>query len=594
MTTAEKSRGEMIALRKKRSLTWRIIHVLGSLRIALLLLATIAIACATATICESRFDTKVAQAYIYKAPWFMVWLGVLCINLFAVTLTRWPWQRKHLGFVITHYGIITLLIGAMIGSRFGYEGNVTLHRGEPPLDRITVNRTMLRVDDPQTGRQVLVPFDPQLSRPSEKRPCVIALPDTAPKISMDGVSNNLVRTEKLIFDSNGQPGLEVAFATKMMGQNLSMPFVLGSNDKADTRDFFGLAKVAFVPLLPKREPLDIGESQVVFSKLAPVIQGDGDKRTGIQIRLSPDGTRMTVALPDGKSAEYSRAEIQGKPQRLGDATFSVADYWPDFVIKNGRPQSAGMLPNNPAVLVRITAPPAPTSGERPQPLLEITFRPDDGIAYQISRGGRLKTSGTAKVGESFALGWADWTATVTRSLSSARIVNERVPGPAGEEGTPGFRARLVLPDGRDGTPHWLALGDTEVLSAGDEFLEIIFGYELRPIPFTIALKNFEVPRVEGSDEPANFIATVEFRDTKTGTTKEGVAQMNHPASWPGTAFSVTTGLNYKFSQASWVPEDLNQTTLQVLYDPGWLFKWTGSLAIIIGIFIMFYLRPKRT
>jgi hypothetical protein len=34
------------------------------------------------------------------------------------------------------------------------------------------------------------------------------------------------------------------------------------------------------------------------------------------------------------------------------------------------------------------------------------------------------------------------------------------------------------------------------------------------------------------------------------------------------------------------------TTLQVLYDPGWLLKWVGSLAICIGITIMFYFKPK--
>jgi hypothetical protein len=82
--------------------------------LALILLATIAIACAAATVAESEFSTKVAQVYIYKAPWFLIWLGVLCINLFAVTITRWPWEKKHTGFIVTHYGIITLLFGAIV------------------------------------------------------------------------------------------------------------------------------------------------------------------------------------------------------------------------------------------------------------------------------------------------------------------------------------------------------------------------------------------------------------------------------------------------------------------------------------------------
>ena len=84
-------RRALVAERCRRSAGWRLIHALGSLQLALLLLATIAIACAIATFAESGFSAKVAQAYIYKAPWFILWLGVLCVNLFAVTLTRWPW-----------------------------------------------------------------------------------------------------------------------------------------------------------------------------------------------------------------------------------------------------------------------------------------------------------------------------------------------------------------------------------------------------------------------------------------------------------------------------------------------------------------------
>ena len=47
------------------------------------------------------------------------------------------------------------------------------------------------------------------------------------------------------------------------------------------------------------------------------------------------------------------------------------------------------------------------------------------------------------------------------------------------------------------------------------------------------------------------------------------------------------------SQASWNPENLNQSSVQILRDPGWLFKWIGSLVICAGIFTLFYLRPPR-
>ena len=94
MNLTEKERREHIENRRRNSTLWQFIHLCGSLKLAVILLTSIAVACAVATIYESKFNAQVAQAYIYKAPWFIFWLGVLCINLFCVTLTRWPWQRK--------------------------------------------------------------------------------------------------------------------------------------------------------------------------------------------------------------------------------------------------------------------------------------------------------------------------------------------------------------------------------------------------------------------------------------------------------------------------------------------------------------------
>ncbi|MEP6937270.1 MAG: hypothetical protein ABI871_04295, partial [Chthoniobacterales bacterium] len=54
-----------------------------------------------------------------------------------------------------------------------------------------------------------------------------------------------------------------------------------------------------------------------------------------------------------------------------------------------------------------------------------------------------------------------------------------------------------------------------------------------------------------------------------------------------------TGLTYKMSQASWNPENLGQSTIQILRDPGWLLKWIGSLLVVTGIFMLFYLRGFR-
>lgn len=584
------TRRALIAERQRRSVAWRVIHMLGSLWLALFLLATIALACGIATFAESSFDTKIARAYIYKAPWFLVWLGVLCINLFAVTLTRWPWQRKHLGFIITHYGIITLLVGAVIGSQFGFEGNVTLHRGATPVDRITTSRTILQIQSPSTGAVYLRQFDAEIARPSSHHPVTLAVPGSTLKLIADGHSENLIHAETIGASASptAGPGAAIEFSTAMMGQHVRMAFALDGGKPVE-KDFFGLARISFGPTLPSHEAAIARETQMVFAKYQPVIRSEGGA-TGITVELSDDGETISIGAPDGTTRTVRRSEVTGQTLHVGNATIEIGGYWPDFKLVDGRPASASPLPNNPALLVRVTAPHTPAPHAKP--LLELAPG-GDGLLYQISRDGVVTSSGTVKAGESFPLGWADWQAYVAELLPHAMIASGMEPGAKGMPGASGFHAHLESPDGKASPSQWIVAGSPATLTVGEDAVRIAYGLEMRQVPFTISLTDFQVPRVEGTDTPANFISHIEFQDSRTGVTKQGVAEMNHPASWPGGPIALATGLNYKFSQAEWNPNDLGQTTLQVLYDPGWLLKWSGSLAICAGIFIMFYLRPKK-
>jgi len=585
----EAARRRMIAERQERSVAWRVIHWLGSLQLALILLASIAVACAVATFAESSFNTKVAQAYIYKAPWFVLWLGVLCVNLFAVTLTRWPWQKKHTGFIITHYGIITLLIGAMVGLHTGFEGNVTLHKDRAPVSRVTINRSIIQVESPLDSALYIMPFDVATARPSERKPRVFAVPGTALRIVADGFSDNLIREQKLVASEGGRPGVLLRFSSPRMGQTLEMPLVL-AGEQPRTEDFFGLASVTWQEKLPPAKVAAAAETQMVFGRFAPIVRPEG-KATGIGVILSADGSKVTVSQPDGTSATYLRAEIIKNPVEAGWATVVVEDYWPDFEMRDGKPSSKSDQPRNPAALVRITE-----SGGGGDTKPAFLLSPDgEGVAYQLQRGGATYAGGRARVGDVFSLGWADWQVEVLSALPQAVEASNVKPGPplaSGVQGVPGFRARLESPGGPAAEPRWIESGEVTSLTDGRHLVRVGYGLEIRPLPFSLKLVNFEVPRYEGTETPSNFIATIEFEDAKSAEKKVGTAKMNHPASFPGTLFANFTGINYKFSQAEWNPRDLGETTLQVLYDPGWLLKWVGSLGICVGIAIMFYIKPK--
>jgi len=47
------------------------------LAVAVILLTVLIVGIAVGTICESRFDAKIARAYVYEAPWFDAWMILL-------------------------------------------------------------------------------------------------------------------------------------------------------------------------------------------------------------------------------------------------------------------------------------------------------------------------------------------------------------------------------------------------------------------------------------------------------------------------------------------------------------------------------------
>ena len=627
-----------IRQRRKSSVVWTAIHLLGSLNLAVFLLITIAGAIAFATIMESKFDTPVAAYYIYDAVWFDFWLMALALNLLCAALTRWPWQRKHLGFVVTHAGIITLLLGAVIGKTCGFEAFVTLDKTKPPESRLFTRQNILTVET-MSGARWQMPINLQVHPPTEKRPLLLPIEGSPERLLVDRVSESLVPDDTLSSsaDLSAPGGIGLRFLNA--GMNQDVPANLTLSDDGRTFDFFGMAEVNMVDSLPENEPIALPapaesappaprdntpfrETQVVFADAPPVIETDSDMPSGYSVKLEPaktvDAIAVTVSGPGGaESRTFSLKEITGHWSSLaGDGDpilFRVAKFWPDFAIRDGQPTSLSSQPNRPAALMQITgpsrllpaAPPQPAPAAPPMPkglVLRVALAKEPGkIGYELEREGRIEARGVASRGDTIRLGWSKWVARVDAVLAHAESHREfrelppPVPPMAMSSVRTGVHACLVAPDGTRGPAEWIPGGTARELFGGRDFLvRIGFGQRTIPLPFTVALENFQVPRDEGTDTPSDFISNVRFEDPVTGNVARGTAHMNSPAMYPGSFWRSLLGWNYKFSQANWDPQNLNQTTLQVLYDPGWPLKWTGSLGICAGIALMFYFMPRRS
>ena len=638
--SAEAQRRAAIKHRRETSVFWMSVHLLGSLNLAVLFLAILAGAIAFATVIESKFDTAVARYYIYDAAWFNFWLLALGLNLLCAALTRWPWQPKHVGFVVTHAGLILMLTGAVVGRVFGFEAFVTLDKTKPPENRLAMHDDVLTIET-SGGIRGQMPFNTEIRPPTEARPFALQLENSNLKLVVDRVTENLVPDDSLVEsgETMAPPGVALRFLNAGMGQDVPANLMLAGDEA--TFDFFGMAKVEMVEALDEAHPVaptgapnvsaggaardgtPFRETQLVFAKIpqAPVVDTDSDVPCGYTVKLAavadqPGQLTVTVTGVSGTSRTWPLRDLQTNWRGLsGDGDpilFRVAKYWPDFTMNDGVPTSLSDQPHNPAVLVQITGPskllppaaPKPAAAAPPMPkglVMRVALAKEpDRIVYELEREGKIEARATAARGETITLGWSKWLARVDEVFPHAELHREvkeftgTVTPMMASSLRPGIRAHLVAADGSSGPEEWIPSGTSLDLFNGNDFARIGYGERVIPLTFSIALENFEVPRDEGTDTPANYISSLRFEEPSTGRVVRGVASMNSPAMFPGDFWRSLLGWNYKFSQANWNPQNLNETTLQVLYDPGWPFKWVGSLGICSGIALMFYFMPKRS
>jgi hypothetical protein len=242
----------------------------------------------------------------------------------------------------------------------------------------------------------------------------------------------------------------------------------------------------------------------------------------------------------------------------------------------------------------------PAPGEETSNHLTLFIADDDTISYELASRKNGKSSGKIELNKPLPTGWADWQLTIDKTMPHAGSSMDFNPvnaetAPAAADLPDGVRLRIQQ-DGqtfeRWAPAGWQIAISTRPGRGSPNDIMVAYGWKTVSLPIGLELLDFEVKRNEGSDSPAGFKSTLRVV-TADGETGTGACWMNHPFSYPSTWWRTWTGLTYKISQASWNPENLGQSTVQILRDPGWLLKWIGSLLVVIGVFMMFYLQPYR-
>jgi len=327
-----------------------------------------------------------------------------------------------------------------------------------------------------------------------------------------------------------------------------------------------------------------------------------------------------LILLNGKENSFDVAENLGRDVQINGTPFTlkIDNYWPDFRIQDGKPSSLSDQPNNPAILVTIRGrgppaapqpnphgsgkelttnggPPAmPAAGEAAPNHLTLFMSDDGAITYELKSRNAGNSTGKIEMNKPLATGWADWQLNVDKVMPHAEQWMDFTPAKAANNPAADLPdgVRIRIEQNGEKFEQWVPAGWQITVPTSPNETMIAYGWKTLALPIGLELLDFEVKRNEGSDSPAGFKSTLHI-STAEGESATGQCWMNNPLSYPARWLHTWSGFTYKISQASWNPENLAQSTVQILRDPGWLLKWIGSLLVVLGVFMMFYLQPYR-
>ncbi|MBI3996249.1 MAG: cytochrome c biogenesis protein ResB [Candidatus Omnitrophica bacterium] len=571
----------------------RWIRLLGSLTLAVPLLIAIAAVLAWGTLYEMRFGTAAVQRFIYHGWWFQALLAFLAVNLAIAAASRYPWKRHQLPFLLAHLGIILILVGGIIGGRFGVEGQLVIPEGQAERT-LELPQNVLVVHQPNPDLQHVIPMqfesrawvhEPNLTIP-------VSLGGRMISLTVDRYYPDAVADEEITDDGAKEyPAVQVRLAHE---EHQDVIWFM-SRDPERFGVGWGEAHVLFLePQTPEQ-----------FKQLLGSPAQDAHPRGVIALTLPGMTHPREVPVPDEPNHVV---EVSGTPYRI---TFK--DYFPDFAMTEEGPRSQSTQPNNPAVSFVLAGPegadaymlfalhpdfqtlhgfahqiPAhisythPTAASLPPNCIGLIRDPSGTLVAVLTGSGTERSVvNPVRIGTSYthpSLGYqVEVAAYYPRARVTQRITNR----------TDEIRAEaihVVAREGEQSAATWLTLRGSAHLTLGAEPIHLEYRPAQRELPMTIKLLDFRKIDYPGTDMAAGFESDVELTDPQRGIMVMRKISMNNPLRYRG----------FSFYQSSYIPGRTEMTVLSVRNDPGTPLVYAGFLIIIAGVVSLFVLRAPAT
>jgi hypothetical protein len=577
-------------MRASASSVIRLLRFLGKAECTIALLLGGAAIMTVGTILESRESREVARSLIYAAAWFDVFLFLIVVNLVAAVINRIPIKRHQWSFVVVHFSIVLLLTGAWVSRTFGYEGRMAIHEGGEE-SRLFLDSSEIRARwyagagaaalQATAGRAVEAAF-----------PLPQALRHAGRRLQEEGEDRPGIRIVDYIRDGFASAGLGVGGEGDKPGVRFLVTgarlrahqWLIGDSPRFGRRDV-GPVDVEFV-IARSREMFErrsATEDSSGITLLVPRKDGGATVRislpasVGKEIPLGPDliakveKLLLRARVVNGELTNVPRADLN--PAVIVEIasngrteTHTVFSKYPDFDGVHGRDEGESLVGR-----LRLDAPSLAS-----KPLVAIILGPDQQLHVQLSTAVGRDPAVPVPVGQSVALGDLGLALEVESLLESARPEITVHASSEGRETGDAF-IRLEASRGGRSESHWLPLGSSDEWILDGHTVEMTFVRQTRPLPFAIALDEFELIRHPGSSRPAEYRSLVTVKPISADLpSREAVISMNRPLDVAGFRLFQSS---YQLGQGR--GPDL--TVLSVSYDPGVPIVYLSFGLIVLGI-----------
>ncbi|MHB8897788.1 MAG: cytochrome c biogenesis protein ResB [Thermoguttaceae bacterium] len=571
---------------------------LGSLQLAVVLIVLLAVVLAWATILESIHGREFTQWFVYGSQWFVALLGLLGLNILAATVLRFPWKNR-LSFLVTHAGLLTLLLGSIQTFTSGLEGHLSIVEGQAE-DVLTIP-TQTRFTAAWAGKKG------SGAAAFVLQPGPVDWPDgkTLELGQLDGIRMKMLgylrhaRVEQTwVRDDSaaGAPALQFALLGPD-GSRLRESWLVAEQ-------FGGNVSMGPASFRFQRLPADT----MVDDFLNPPLEGLGEMGI-LSIHHGGKVRRISVADHVGKKVPLDGGEI----------SIEIKEYLPNAVPgQSAQFKSEGSVAANPMLEILVHGPgssePVRQIAFAMHPLLnfdgmhgwnspvkfwyhhpaasaetttDFVQSPGGTLYCRTASGGKLTSHGEVPLDQPIPTA-AGFQVSVLKHLPSAREqVTFLAPSPHARGGKDAEAAALLEVQAGGATERlWLRRGDptygSRTISTPQGPLAIGFGYEELPLGFSVELLDFSRGGNPGGMGDASYTSQVRLVDPAQGVDLKSEITMNTP---------LTYG-KYTLYQSSYqsLPSGKEASIFTVANDPGRFLKYVGCVMICAGSFAMFYAR----